>query len=367
MSARSLGRLLAAAAAVWVAGCAAEAPPPAPAAEQAVLIRTELPAREDVVDSAVLPADLLAARRAVLAAEVAGTVEQLPVDEGQTVAAGQLIAAVDERAVRQQLAEAEALDRQAQAQHKRAQALFEKRSITQQQLLDAITNRDVAEARLASARLALDKARVRAPWAGQVAAKRVEVGDYAVPGQPLVELVDGATLKVRAPAPAADVPYLEVGAPVVIRVDALPGEIFEGRVARLAAELDPSARTLDVEAEIANPDGRLKPGMFARMEIPLRRLPGALLVPLGALVDLAEGRALFVAEEGSAVRRDVELGPVVGARVVVESGLRADEAVIVDGAQRVADGQRVVEAESGAGGASAPAGAGGAAAGGTAR
>jgi membrane fusion protein (multidrug efflux system) len=140
------------------------------------------------------------------------------------------------------------------------------------------------------------------------------------------------------------VPYLALGRPVTIRVDALPGESYEGRIVRLGAELDADARTLGVEAEIDNRDGRLKPGMLARMEVPRRTLADALLVPLEAVVDLGEQRALFVVEDGVARRRLVELGPVLGERVVVTSGVAAGERVIVEGEQRVAEGQPVEEA-----------------------
>jgi membrane fusion protein (multidrug efflux system) len=324
--------------------------PPAPE-EKTALVRTVVPAREDVVDVAVLSADLAPARRAVLAAEVAGVVERMRVEVGQRVAAGQLVATVDTRALEQDLAEAEALHRQATAQHERATALFQKRSITQQQLLDAVTARDVAQARLASARLRLGKSRIEAPWAGEIAARRVEVGDYVQPGQPVVELVDTDPLEVQAPAPSADVPYLRTGVTVTVRVDAFPGEVFTGRLVRLGAELDPRARTLAVEAEIPNPQGRLKPGMAARLEVPRRTLEGALLVPLEALVDLGEQRAVFVVTGGRAERRVVELGPVLGERVVVLAGVTPGERVVVEGEQRVADGQPVEEA--GAGGAAA--------------
>lgn len=312
--------------------------------ERTAVVRTVMPSLETVVDTAELSADLVAERRAVLAAEVAGVVEAMRVEVGQRIGAGHLVAAVDTRSLEQALAEAEAYQRQAVAQHQRATSLYEKRSITQQQLLDAVTAKDVAEARLASARLQLDKSRIRAPWAGEVAATRVEIGDYVTPGQPVVELVDASRLKVRAPAPAADVPFLEVGAPVAVRVDDYPGEVFTGRLVRLGAELDPRARSLDVEAEIANRDGRLKPGMAARLEVPRRTLEDAVLVPLEALVDLGEARAVFVVENGVARRRIVELGPVVGERVVILSGVAAGEPVVVEGEQRIAEGQAVEEA-----------------------
>lgn len=344
---RGAAALVLAAALPWVAACgggATEGEPPAAAESRTATVRTVMPSLETVVDRVELSADLVAERRATLAAEVAGVVEAMRVEVGQRIGAGHLVAAVDTRALAQALAEAEAYHRQALAQHQRATALFEKRSITQQQLLDAVTAKDVAEARLASARLDLDKSRVRAPWAGEVAAKRVEVGDYVTPGQPVIDLVDASSLKVRAPAPAADVPYLAAGAPVAIRVDAFPGEVFEGRLVRLGAELDPRARSLDVEAEIANRDGRLKPGMAARLEVPRRTLADAILVPLEALVDLGEERAVFVVEDGVARRRIVELGPVVGERVVVLAGVAAGEPVVVEGEQRIADGQEVEEA-----------------------
>jgi membrane fusion protein (multidrug efflux system) len=318
----------------------------APAA-RAALVRTAHPAVEDVVDEAVLPADLRPLRRAVLAAEVPGTVEAVEVEEGQAVTRGQELVRVDTRELEQRVAEAEALYRQADAQQDRAEALFERRSITQKDLDDAITSKDVAETRLASAKLDLEKSRVKAPWSGQVADKRVEVGDYVVPGQPVVELVEVSRLKVRAPASASDVPYLKVGVPAEVRVDAFPGEIFEGKVVRLAAELDPDARTLDVEVEIANRDGRLRPGMLARVKIPRRTLKGALLLPLESVVDLGDRRVVYVVEDGLARRREIETGPVVGERVVIQKGLSADDRVVVEGTQNVAEGQAVREAEAG--------------------
>ena len=209
----------------------------------------------------------------------------------------------------------------------------------------ARSEKDVAAARLDSAELQLEKSRLQAPWAGRVAAARVEVGDYVVPGQAMVELVDVDPLKVRAPVPATDVPYVEVGEPVTIRVSGLPGEEIQGRVVRLAAELDPGARTLDLEAEIPNPDGRLRPGMLARIRIPRQRLEGALLIPLDAPIDLEDRKVVYVMAGGVAERRTVRLGATIGERIVVEDGLRPGDRVIVQGQGRVAPGAPVAEQE----------------------
>lgn len=346
-------------AALALGGCGGGEADPAEAGaaeERRTLVRVVEVQPEPVVDRLQLPADLQAMRRASLSAEIAGTVETLRVEEGQRVGAGMLLATVDTRALEQELAEVRALFEQAEDEYRRAEALFERRSITRSSLVDAEAQRDVARARLGSAQLRVEKSRLTAPWAGTVAAKRVEVGDYVAPGQPMIELVDAARLEVRAPVPASDVPFVEVGTPVVIRVSSFPDERFAGRVVRLDAELDPAARTLGLEAELDNKDGRLRPGMLARVEIPRRTIPDALLVPLGAIVDLEDRKVVYVAVGGTGAgagsdtaeieRREVALGPVLGERVVVERGLAPGDRVVVEGQGRVAPGQTVEVAES---------------------
>jgi membrane fusion protein (multidrug efflux system) len=328
-----------------LAACAAGEPAQTdnPAVRVAVPVRVVVPQIQDVTEQLCLPAELLPMRRATLAAEVPGTVETLAVEDGQRVRAGEVLLTVDTRSLEQAVAEAEAVFRQRQLQYERTQRLFDRQSVTTEKLIDANAAREVAEAQLGSARLQLEKSRVKAPWAGQVSRRKVEVGDYVVPGQPVVELLQVDRLKVRAPASAGDVPFLEVGIPAVIRVDGLPDESFEGRVVRLAPELTPEARTLAVEVEIPNPDGRLKPGMLARMDVPRRKISQALVVPLQAVVDLGEEQAVYIVEDRHARRRLVELGPVIGEQVVVEEGLRQGEPVVVEGKERVSDGQLVSE------------------------
>lgn len=315
--------------------------------ERVASVRTRVVEPEEVSDLAIFSADLLPLRRATLAAEVAGNVDALPVELGQRVRKGQVLARIDTRALRQQLAEAEALFNQAQDRFERAEKLFAKRSITKEQQIDAVAGRDVAEARLASAKLRLEKSEVKAPWTGHVATKRVEVGDYAGPGQPLLDLVAMDRLKVRAPASAADVPYLKVGVPVVVRVDVFPGETFAGEVVRMGAELDPSTRTLEVVAEIDNQDLRLRPGLFGRLELERRILSDALLVPMTSVIDFESRKVVYVVSDGIAELREVTLGLAIDQRVMVTEGLSAGDRYVVAGQQNIADGQRVVESEAG--------------------
>ncbi len=325
-------------------GCGGGAPEATAPLEKAASVRSLRVEARTAIDMARLPADVQPNRRAVLAAEVPGVVERIEAHEGQRVSRGELLVAIDTRSLRQALAEAEAVHRQAVADFERAEQLAERRSITRQQLVDATTGRDVAAARLENARLQLSKSEVSAPWAGTVAVRRVEVGDYAVPGLPLAELVDTSRLKIRAFAPASDVPFLKVGAPARVVLEGIEGEQAEGTVTRLGAELDPGARTLALEVEVANPGGRWRPGMLARIELPRRVLEGAVLVPLAAVVDFESEKVLYLVEEGRARRQVVELGPVIGVEVVVNRGLTPGAAVVVEGQQQVSDGQPVREA-----------------------
>ena len=310
-----------------------------------VAVSVERLTSERVVDVARIPAELRPRRRATLAAEAAGVVEELTVDAGDRVRSGQGLMAVDTRSLEQRLAEAEAVDRQRQAEVERARKLFERRSITDQQRLEAETARELARVQLASAQLMLDKSRLVAPWTGTVAERHVEVGDFVAVGQPVLTLLDVERLDARAPAPASLAPHLEVGQRVEVRLDFLAGEVFEGTIRRLAAELDPATRTLDVDVELDNRQGRLRPGMTARIEVPRQTLEAAVVAPLDALVELEDRRIAYVvvdSSEGSkAERRELELGPVVGQRVVVLDGLAVGDLLIVEGHQQVGPGQAV--------------------------
>lgn len=302
-------------------------------------------------DLASFPADLHAKRRAVVAAEIAGRVATRHVEEGSRVRRGAPILTLDTRDLQQRVAEAEAVDRQRALQLERAQALMERRSITNVQLLDALTARDVAAAQLAAARLQLEKAKIAAPWTGTVSEIHPEAGDFLSPGSSVAVLLDTSTLEARATVPSSDVPFLKVGMEAEVSVDVAPGHVFAGRVVRLGAELDPRTRTLDAIIEIPGPtaDARLRPGSAAEVRVARQILENAVIVPLGAVIELESGHVAYVVSgdgEGSvAEQREVSLGPVIGAdRVVIDDGLAAGDLLVVEGQQRLSPDQPVAVA-----------------------
>ena len=169
-------------------------------AERTATVRTELVEAEQVSDMAVFSADLLPMRRATLAAEVPGRVEEIRVELGERVGKGQTLVRIDTRALRQQVAEAEALFTQAQDRFERAEKLFAKRSITKEQHIDAVASRDVAEARLSSVRLSMEKSEVKAPWAGHVAAKRAPPPSRITPMPPFETALSPAPMPCDHPS-----------------------------------------------------------------------------------------------------------------------------------------------------------------------
>lgn len=326
--------------------CSPAPPAPAPAAPAPTPVEVLVVASETVRDEVLLPTELEPRRRATLAAEAPGRVERINGDLGDRVAAGSTLLVVDRRSANEELSSATALERQARLQRGRAEALAEKRSITNAQLLEAVTQHDVASSRLTAAKLALERTVVLAPWAGEIAARRVEVGDYVVPGQGVLEIVDRSVLIARAPVPAADAPHLEVGSQVAIELASRPGERIPARLVRRAPGIDPVSRTLEVEAELAGDAGL--PGEPAQLALVRRVLTEVILVPLTAVVEMENSLAVYVVDGAVARRRSITVVRTLGERMVVD-GLAVGDRVIVAGQDRVSEGQSVVEAQSASG------------------
>jgi membrane fusion protein (multidrug efflux system) len=137
------------------------------------------------------------------------------------------------------------------------------------------------------------------------------------------------------------VSLVRVGSVARVSGDAYPGRVFEARATRTVHALDPRSRTLGVEMEIANRDHRLKPGMYARVELVIDHHPGALLVPGDAIFTENEAAVVFVVRDGVVGRRPVATGVNEGTLVEVTRGLAGDEQVIVDGKELVREGQKV--------------------------
>lgn len=195
----------------------------------------------------------------------------------------------------------------------------------------------------------LDNTRITAPFSGYISARNLYAG-AAVSSQAagtsnssvgILVLQDLAIVKVPIEVLERDISRVRVGSVARVLVDAYPGKVFEARATRIVHALDPRARTLGVEMEVANRDLLLKPGMYARVELVIDRHPGALLVPGEAISTDGDSSAVFVVDKGVVGRLPVTTGESEGTLVEIVKGLTGDEQVVIEGKELVRPGQRV--------------------------
>ncbi len=289
--------------------------------------------------------------------ELNAVVRALPFTEGQHVAAGALLAQLDDREFRAEAERAEAERRQAASNHERSQKLAEQHLISPRELDDARAALDVAEANAALASARLDKTRIRAPFDGVVGTRLVSPGAYLKSGDAITNLARLAVLKVTFTAPERLMGTLNPGVPVSVSVPAFPGETFIGHVTVVDPILDPDTRTIRLLARIPNGAGRLRPGMSANVSVALAERPRALVVPDEAVFAEGDQSFVYVVNGDSTVTRaPIVLGSRDSMRVEVVRGLASGQRVVRAGYQKLFEGARVMPIAEGPPG---PGGAGG--------
>jgi len=291
-------------------------------------------------------------------AEVSGRVVAVEAEVGDQVRRGDPLARIDDTEAGAGLTQAEAslegaraARDQAEIDLERGELLRETRDISVGDLdrlrlarTTATARHGEAEAAVVLARKRLDDTVVRAPFAGIVSRREVEMGSWLAPGAPVARLLDRERLKVRAAASQTDRARLGLGMPASIEATALPGVELEGRVRLLGQEADPATGTYLVEVAVDRPvapDGsRLLPGMQATMTIVLEEAT-AVVIPRAAVVETAGGPAVFTVERGTARRVLLRLGRETSELVEVLEGLEPGEIVAVQGQHVLRDGDPV--------------------------
>lgn len=269
-----------------------------------------------------------------LYARTSGPIVEMHADSGDRVRNGQLLARIQpdeaEKQVEQaraalRIAEATLSQRQAnlsiaRSTARRTESLFEQDLVSQQdydavqaelvgaeaQLELARAQIEQARANLSAAELDLRKTRVVAPFDGWIGKRYLDQGDFAATNRPVFSVVDLSTIRTTISITEGDAGRIHVGQPARLTAGAFPGEVFEGEVARIASVFDPQTNTTEAEVEIANPEARLKPGMFGNVSVTYRTEPTALLVPESAVVEGESSSHLYVAERDSPGAGDEE-------------------------------------------------------------
>jgi HlyD family secretion protein len=325
-----------------LAGCGRPATPPQPPASvprSVQVIPVELRPFEQII---TVVGSLAAREEAMIAAQVAGQIEQCRVELGDVVTNGQEMVLIDTSAYEARLKEAEAnLDRTRAAADNAKRDLERTRqlqrdkiaSISALEQAEAMATQTAAdtkafEAALAVTRLDLERSRVRAPFTGAVAARLASAGDYVGVGVPIVRLVQMDPLRLRLDVPERDAALMAVGQTVRVITEGDTNRVT-GQLARLAPSIRDADRMLAVEADVPNP-GHLRAGLFARAQIVIDPAQPALCVPAGAIVTFAGLEKVVLVKEGKAMERTVITGRREGNWVEIRSGLKKGDAVVTE-------------------------------------
>lgn len=277
----------------------------------------------------------------VIAPEIAGRLSRIRFNEGERVKAGDVLIEIDPAILRAELAKARSDLTLAKANYDRATTLARQGTGTLRARDEAVAAFLAAQANVSLAEARLEKATITAPLSGVVGLRSVSAGAYLTPGMPVVELADIDTLKVDFRVPELQVANLRPGQTIVITADAIPGRTFEGTIYAIDPIVDVNGRAIRLRARVPNPDGRLSPGLFARIQIIVEQRSDALIVPESAIVTEVGKTFVFRVVGERAERLEVSLGQRRPGAVEVTKGLRRDDTVVTAGHQRLRTGTRV--------------------------
>lgn len=341
-----------------------------PMARPPMTVELATPSRADVSQQLTVVGNLVGEQTVAVVPKTAGRLEDVYVKLGDAVTLGQRMAKIEDREIREQVKQAEAAFevaratiRQREADLKFAQTnldrsreLFERQLLPRQTLDDADARHQAAAAQLELARAQLTQSEARlqelrftlantvitSPVNGFVARRAADPGAYVSQNAPVADVVDISTVRLIANVVEKDMRRVGAGDAAKVEVDAFPGEVFDGRIARVAPVLDPATRTAQIEVEIPNRTNRLKPGMYARVNLTIEQRDNALVVPANAVVDRDGERGVFLAENNMAAFRPVQIGIEDTGRVEILGGVAEGDRVITTGAAALQNGDRIV-------------------------
>lgn len=311
-------------------------------------VETAVVAMGDLSDRFTAMGSLDAGESITVTAEIDGTVAALPFAEGRPLQRGDLIARLDDAELTAQVDRAAAMLDLRRTSRERIADVVAQGAGTPQDLDDAAAAEKVAAADLALARARLAKTRITAPFDGTAGARRVSPGAYVRAGAAITDLADLAELRVNFTAPERLLARLERGAAVEVRTSAWPDLALRGVIDVIEPVVDAATRSARIVAKVANPEGKLRPGMSAEVSVVLDVRADALTVPSEAVFVQAGAPLVYVVAADSTVApRPVTLGLRRAGSVEVIQGLAVGERVVRAGHQKLYPGAKVAPVTSG--------------------
>lgn len=288
-------------------------------------------------------ANLVPENEVKVLAEWEGRLAQLHVEEGRRVSAGQILAELADDDAEIALEKAEVKASNARLAHDRAQRLEDQGLMAREAFDQTTVEHRIAQQELEEARWKLEKTRIRAPFAGRVTERFVQPGQHLRPGDELFTVADFDPLVARVFLPEKDVLALTEGRPVRITLKADEEVVIDGRIRQISPVVDTATGTVKVTVEAVSPPPQVRPGAFVQVDVVRETHEAALLLPKQALIRELQKAYVFVAEDGVAEKRELELGIEEGTAVEALAGVEAGERVIVAGQGGLKNGAPIKE------------------------
>ncbi len=303
-----------------------------------VSLVTVEPKTMDAVVSAV--GTLNSRNTSVLSSKIMGKVIALHAKEGDHVAAGTLLVKIESGEISAQLFQAQAAYNNTKLQYDRVKRLFDEKAATQMEMDQATLGLDSANAGLNGAKAMESYTIIEAPISGQIVEKHINLGEMALPGQPIIKIEDNRNLRLEVTVREQDLSFIQAGKPVVVQIDALPGRNIKATVAQVVPASDVRTHSFIVKIDIPS-DKSLITGMYGKALFSTGKRE-AIVVPKAAIVELSGISGVYiVSSEGSAVFQMVRLGEATGESIEAVTGLKAGDRVIVSRHEMRLDGRQV--------------------------
>jgi membrane fusion protein (multidrug efflux system) len=278
--------------------------------------------------------------------EVGGQIKAIHFQSGTSAEQDELLLELDDSTDQAELKGLLAEQTLARLKFERVAKLVKEKSVSKSDYDEARATLDNAEAAVAAKRALIAKKRIRAPFAGRLGIRRVDMGEYLVAGSEIVSLEKLDPIFAHFSLPERELSRISRDQQIELEVQAYPGEHFQGVISAIDPGVNTGNRSFRIQAILANPEQRLRPGMFADVRVLLPQTNGILTIPDTAISYAPYGDSVFVIEQEAGVnrvsRRQIETGSTRRGRVAVLSGLSEGEQVVSAGHNKLRNGQAVV-------------------------
>ena len=293
---------------------------------------------------------MAAVRGVTVSADLPGIVDQILFESGDAAREGQTLAILDTRQEQAQMAAAEAQRLLARLNFNRMQELLDQRVISKAEYDSATAQSRQAEARVDEIRASIERKTIRAPFSGILGIRQANKGQYVGGGDAIVPLQSLNPIYVNFGIPQQAIGQVRVGRTIRISSETLGNAAFDGRVTAIDSVVDETTRNIQVQATLANPDGKLRPGMFVQTEVALGANQPVIALPASAISYAPYGDSVFIVsdmkdDKGHTYRgvrqQIVKLGGARGDQIAVLSGIKAGDEVVTSGLFKLRNGAAV--------------------------